>query len=78
MRRIIMPACGPSGPRDAAWVLDTTGVVLAVVAEPVDVMDGQVLRDAVVAEVLDADFGETVLAGVVFAAHWGGDAIGFT
>lgn len=78
MRRIELTAFGPSGDHDAATVLDAIGTVVATVAEPIVSPETDLLRDAVVAAALDEDFGETILAGVVFAPQWGGDAIGFT
>jgi len=77
-RRIVLSALGPASDIDAARVLDQIGTVVAVVAGPVEVPDFDTFRDAVVAGVLEADFGETVLAGVAFAPQWGGDAVGFT
>lgn len=78
MRRIVVPSFGPAGQEDAARVLDQNGDVRALIAEPVNHPDAIVFRDAVVDAVLDADFGDVILAGVAFAPRWGGDAIGFT
>jgi hypothetical protein len=78
MRRIVLPDFGPAGDQDAARVLGSAGDVLAVVAQPVEPSDSGALRDAIIALVLDEDFGDIVLAGVAFAPHLGGDAVGFT
>lgn len=78
MRRIALAEFGPASDSDAARVLDPAGTVVAVVAEPVASPDADALRDAAIAGVLAADFGDTVLAGVAFAPRWGGDTIGFT
>jgi hypothetical protein len=77
-RRIVVPDLGRSSERDAAHVLDQTGVVVAVVAAPVDSYDRHTLQHAIVARVLAEEWGETILAGVAFGPKWGGNAIGFT
>ena len=76
--RLVLPAFGLPGTNDAARVLDHAGAVVAVVAEPAAPADTEALREAIIRGVLDEDFGDTVLAGVAFAARWGGDAVGFT
>lgn len=76
--RLVLPELGPPGDDIAARVFDQAGTVVAVVAEPAAPADAEALRDAIIAHVLDEDFGDTVLAGVAFAPRWGGDAVGFT
>jgi hypothetical protein len=78
MQRILLPRFGPAGELNAAEVLDVSGAVVATVAEPLQPPEQELLRDEVVLRVLDEEFGGRALAGVVFAAQWGGDAIGFT
>ncbi len=77
-RRIELSGFGAAGDRDAARVLDQSGDVLAMVAEPVLTPDMEMLRDAIIRAALEEDFGDVVLAGVAFAPEWGGDAVGFT
>lgn len=78
MRRITLAEFGEDTEREAARVLDQSGATLATIAEPASPPDTETLRDAIIAKVFDEDFGDTVLAGVAFAAHLGGDAVGFT
>jgi len=78
MRRLSLSEFGPSGDLTAATVLDSTGSIVATIAQPIALPHLAVLRDAVVDAVFGEDFGETILAGVAFAPLWGGDAIGFT
>jgi hypothetical protein len=78
VRRLVLVDSGPPSDRDAARVLDRVGGVVATVAEPTAPGDVGGLRDAVIAAVLDEDFGDVVLAGVAFAPRWGGDAVAFT
>lgn len=78
MRHLTLRAFGPSGKIIAATVLDTTGSIVATIAQPIALPSLEALRDAVVDTALSEDFGETILAGVAFAPLWGGDAIGFT
>ena len=78
MRRIVLPAFGAFGDRDAATVLDSQGAIVATIAEPITLPDAELLRDAVIDAAWAEDFGDVVLAGVAFAPHWGGDAVGFT
>lgn len=62
----------------AARVLDRSGAVVGIVIAPAETMDVAELREAIITRVLDEDFGDIVLAGVVFAPDLGGDAVGFT
>ena len=77
-RRLVLDGWGDSGDADAARVLDAAGAVVATGAEPAGWTDRDALREAIVSTVLDADFGDAVLAGVAFAPRLGGDAVGFT
>lgn len=77
-RRIVLPEFGAASMGAAASVLDSSGRVVASVAEPAKPPDVETLRNAVIVNVLDKDFGAVVLAGVAFASRWGGDAVGFT
>ena len=78
MQRLTLPEFGPAGDRDAAWLIDQAGTIIAKIAQPVDSPESDVLREAVVGRVFDEDVGDAVLAGVAIASHRGGDAIGFT
>lgn len=77
-RRIVLSGWATPGETVAARILDQSGAVVGVVLEPVRVGDAQALRDAVIDAALETDFGDVVLAGVAFASHLGGDAVGFT
>ncbi len=78
IRRLVLTGIGSPGQDDAAHILDASGVVIATIAEPDPPPASATLRDAALGAALGADFGEVVLAGVVFAPRWGGDAVGFT
>jgi hypothetical protein len=78
VRRLTLPQFGTAGDNTVAQVLDHIGEVIADVVEPVELLDSETLRDAVISRVLDIDFGEIVIAGIAFAPKWGGDAVGFT
>lgn len=77
-RRILVSGWPAPSDAVAARVLDQAGAVVGIVPEPMGAAAVETLRDAIVDAVLDTDFGDSILAGVAFAPHLGGDAIGFT